>query len=572
MITLITATSKLVAELGEVLGTVQPVFNTAFYTNKADATDVVESSSIGSFNSTTKVDLVAAPSSTFNRNITDILISNIDTIGHNFRVISDENGVFKTLFQFYLAPTETWGYPLPETTSIKVINSKAATGRTVTTATDTLAVSDAQSRMIANHTGVPIQAFTIPAGVFTIGDTIRIMRIGKTFKFVVANSGTQEINTEIFSGIVGQEIELIYLRNNNGKESWIAKGESYKFSSVEGITKDDIVGLSETTNFIVEVKKDHNLVTLSSATSLTSYAFKTINKTTLEERFFTTTRYEPNRGIHLLSQADSIVVHHYCITSTNSLATKTRINLNGLLKSDLVFQQHSSPAGHQKVFMYSVSGVLRVLIGSAGLNSTSIAEYNYAADAFAVAATPRNITVASNNNFNGGAWDGVDSTALTTSYIYVACRITGILKVDIFNLSISATLVLLDHHIMEDTFLNGYFWATNNAANGNIVRIDTAMTATTYNIGIRMFDRGFVTSIYDATNLKLYLGEPSGTRIVIFDVVAFTHTVWDIAAQLTGGYTIFSVSWLLSQRTLTVLANRAAELSGTDSITITYII
>ena len=161
MLILDSTTKTIKAVLAAVVATTQPVF-TAHYADST-ASAFTEASSDGALNSTTAVEVVAAPGASTRRIIKEITVYNGDTTAVTLYLSLDNNGTNRIIVKVVLLAGET--YSLANSTSPYGITSTARVQYVTNAATitpnadsdDCVEISAiAQAFTIANPSGTPV--------------------------------------------------------------------------------------------------------------------------------------------------------------------------------------------------------------------------------------------------------------------------------------------------------------------------------------------------------------------------------------------------------------------------------
>jgi hypothetical protein len=555
MITLKTNT-KLVAYTEEAIVTNNISFDTAFYSNKVNAPDITENSLFGDITGTTSVDITEIPPVLFHNNVTNINIFNNDTVPHVINIAKDLLGATTILFKIVLNPNENWIYPIASIKEKVLQNKMAQIGRTLTNQTEILTLSDIGTQLISNYTGVGYQTITIPEGVFDVGNSLEVIRLGNPFGILVDNQITQAINIEKFSKHKFAKLSLLYL-NLDTKENWIVSGGSsqgimYASPDVEYST---LTGVEEDDDYIYYT---YYLMSVTTNSSLYTHTVKIYDKNTGTTRhFFAPIVYQSiPAGIYRLKHAS---VYIYMLGWYNGNGVARRLSfLNGTPIDSLLSYTQSSVTviAPQKCVEYRVNGQYRFIVRH-NTNSTTanFFETYYSNGIFYN--TDRLLPL--QWGFYSGCWDGINSTGAGTSYILLSKSTGGINKIDTHNLTSVATLARDQCLFINTVIINGYAWYLRANYIGRVAFADLSNTE-----WILPFSAGsnitFKLESFNEVDNIIYVVEHNGYRYVKFYINDPNNfEIFDLTTDLDT-YIIRGVSYLHSTRQLYIHAYRTSSV------------
>ena len=568
IITLDSTTNSLTIQQLEATVTNESTFKTSYYDGKASEGFVTYGTTKGSTNGITPVEIAGAPASTYNRNVDSVLINNTDTVRHTYKIVDkDTASVDIDYAPFTIEPGQSYVFPQQNATQLLLATAPPEIGRTITIADDDLLITDVGTRILSNYSGTGIQTLTIPEGIYSIGDVIRIIRLDGVFKLEVENAATQEINTNCFSNKKDDEIELIYVRDNGGLESWIVINGLYTGYVALDTIYDTITGIEEDDDYIYTLKifqvmSNRNL----QPSNLGIYEI--YNKLTLAKRavcFYTTALTNVcGRGLMRLLNSEVICSIGNFYTGSNILYSRATMS-GGLLSRLVSFQIHNNQLGKQIPFDYTDGGVILGIHYNDVNSGANIIEMAFDGTSWATSGRTLATGVA-NYGFHGGCWDGIDSTGAGTSYILVATKATGVRKIDTHDLSNHTTIALNACYPINEIEDDGYMWYVRGTKFGKMAFSDG--TYTEWETSINLGDNYYINTKWDRTTLNYFIAEVNGYRIVKFN--SATPDDWEIIdmSVYLDGYSIMGISYLESTQVLYVHCYRDSELSSWDMKTI----
>lgn len=503
-------------------------------------------------NGTTDVQLMAAPSATYLRTLTDGKFHNADTIAHTVILMTTISASQVVHYRKYIQPNETAVYPkdFTEIQSLKVLSAKTNGGRTVTTQTDTLLITDVNSEILAEYTGTGIQTFTIPKATYTVWDTITIRRLGNQFKVVVEDGAEQTLNSECYSGIVGELITLRYIRDNAGKEQWQMTNGFLGNTLVE-LINEPIICCAENSNYIV-----YGYRHVEQGGAYSGNLFLIVDKNLNTSRRINATNLNL-RGLRFFELSDSVFTVGNVVANYNSTGiVRTRINTSGILVRDLLTQTYGS-YNLNPGCEYTINGVVYCCLYIYG---------DYLAEYLLNGGTYTSTAKTAAGKYYDTAWDEVDCTGAGTSYLYTIIASTGLRKIDAYDYStISTQTGIQSGYFINKVPINGYFYIAQGAL---IIRYK--ISDGTYSIILTV---GYTihTALYrytiaynDLTDIA-YLSEVDGYRICVFNLNDESSSTIDVSASLNS-HSLYTVSILPSLGKLFFSGWKTSELSQTEVI------
>jgi len=263
------------------------------------------------------------------------------------------------------------------------------------------------------------------------------------------------------------------------------------------------------------------------------------------------------RGFYKLKELD--LCYSFVLGLTNQTHGNRYVLKNMIRDLNLLFDTSTSQNGYQKVFEYQINDVYHIISRNMGNGTQNFVEYKFENSSFV--ATGRDfLSGVTNQGFYSGCWNGINCTEAHTSFALISKKSGGINKVDLFDMSIVATLARNECVFINIKTINDYAWYIRGSFIGRLKMSD--MSFNEWNMGFTLFDIRFVGAKFDETDKKIFAAEYNGYRYVVVDMNdPDNFEIVDLSLELEG-MLICGLSYLESNKTLFVHSYANGDVAG----------